>query len=88
MRAEQGRRAVLGGQQHAIARPGEAAVRFVDVHAEVQRREARELAELFRGELVERDLIAKAALGRPARGGKKAVLRAVAAVDVRDARGR
>ena len=78
--AEQRRGAVLGGQQHAVARPGEAAVRLVDVHAEVERGKSRHLAELLGGELIERDLIAEAALRRAARGGEEAVLGAVPAV--------
>ena len=81
--SKQGRSAVLGGQQNAIACPGETAVRFVDVHAEVQRGESRELAELFNRELVERDLIAKPALRRSACGSEEAVLRAVTAIHIR-----
>ena len=37
------RRAILGGQQHTVARPGEAPVAFVDVDAEIQCRESRHL---------------------------------------------
>lgn len=79
--AKQGRWAVLGGQQHAIACPGEAAVGLVDVHAEVQRRKTRLLTELLGGVLIKRDAVAEAAARRVACGGEEAVLRAVTACD-------
>ncbi|MEY4483420.1 MAG: hypothetical protein RL693_872 [Verrucomicrobiota bacterium] len=79
---EQGRGAVLGRQQHAVAGPGETTVRLVDVHAEVQRRKTRELTKLLHCILVERDLVAKPALGRSTGGGEKTVLRAVSAVHI------
>ncbi len=79
---KQGRCAVFRRQQHAIASPRQAAVRLVDVHAEVQCRKARELAELLHRKLVERDLIAKPALRRPACGREEAVLRAVSAIHI------
>ena len=79
--AKQGRWAVFGGQQHAIAGPGEATVRLVDVHAQVQRGKARLLTELFRRELIERNAVAEATARRIACGGEEAVLRAVTACD-------
>ena len=81
--AKQGRRAVFSRQQHAVACPGQAAVRLVDVHAEVQRRKARLLAELFSRELVERDAVAESAASRITRGGEETILCAVAAGDRR-----
>ena len=77
------RRAILGGQQHAVARPGEAPVAFVDVDAEIQGREARYLPELLGDELIERNRIAETALEGSARGGQQAVVGAVSARDTR-----
>jgi hypothetical protein len=57
---KQSGRAILGWQQGAIARPREAAVRFLDVYAKVQRGETRHLAELFGGVLIERDAVPEA----------------------------
>ena len=73
--------AVLGGQQHTVARPGEASIAFVDVDAEVQCREPRHLPEFLRDELVERNRIAEAAFEGAARGGQQAVVGAVSAGD-------
>ena len=75
------RRAILGRQQHPVARPGQAPVAFVDVDAEVQGREARHLPEFLGDELIERNRIAEAALKSAARGGQQTVIGAVSARD-------
>ena len=45
-------RAVLSGQENAVACPGEATVRFVDVHAEVQCGKTGVLPKVFGGKLI------------------------------------
>ena len=75
------RRAILGRQQHAVARPGEAPVALVDVDPEVQGRESRHLPEFLGDELVERNRIAETAFKGAARGGQQAVVGAVSARD-------
>ena len=77
------RRPIFGGHEHAVARPGEAAVDLVDVDAEVERWESRLVADRCRGELIERDGVAKSTPGRPARGGEKTVLRRMPPPDPR-----
>ena len=61
---EQSRRAIFGWQQYPVARPGKTAVGLVDIHAQVQCGKPSHRANPFRSELIERDRIAKAALGR------------------------
>ena len=81
--SEEGGGAVFGRQEDAVAGPGEAAVGFVDIDPEVERREARDLPEFLGGELIQGDLVTEAALGRSPCGGQEAVLGAVSAGDVR-----
>ena len=73
---------VLWWNQAAVAGPGEAAIGLVDVHAQVERREPGQMADLLGGKLVEGDRVAKAAGRRVAGGGEKAVLSRVPPADI------
>ena len=80
---EQSRWAVFRRQEDSVARPRQAAVCFVDIHAEIKRREPRLLPETFGRELIERDRVAKTAARWIFGGSEKTVLRRMSTNNVR-----
>ena len=82
MPLEDVRRLFLARNQHARSRSRKGCAALLDVDAERQRREAREMADAFGDVLVERDGVAEPAAARMRRGGEEAVVRRMPAVHV------
>ena len=75
--------AVFGRQQDSVSRPRQTAVGLVDVDSEIERRGHVSTGPMtFGGELIKRDRVAKATLGRATGCREKAVLCAVTTVDI------
>ena len=81
--AEDFRSLLIARDEHAGAGPRKTAHALLDVDAEVQGREPRQMPDALGDVLVERDGVAEAAAARMRRGGEEAVVRRMPAVHVR-----
>jgi hypothetical protein len=73
----------LAGNHHAGTGPRQAADALLDVHAERERRKAREVPDAFADVLIERDGVLEARAAGMRRGGEEAIIRRMPAIHVR-----